>query len=111
MNEPKPVYDAGDEVSVRGAKQKHKLAKIQHDADTRTVMGTPAGRRFMWRLLGGSGIYGRTFETDPMTVGKFLGRREQGLDLLAELMTVCLPEYLLMETEARTQEKQEESNG
>lgn len=112
MSEPVKPFDAGDEAQVKAKQKKNRLAIQQRQDDLKAVMGTPAGRRHIWHVLEMAGVYSDTGHTDPVMIGRFLGRRSLGNELLAELVSVCLPEYLLMESEARNkQQKEDEANG
>ena len=71
----------------------------QAKADLETVMGSPAGRRFMWGLLGECGLYRSSYH--PSALIHFNeGQRSIGLALLARLTADCPDQYLTMQSEA-----------
>lgn len=111
MSDNTKPYDAGDETHVKSAKRKGKLAEAQKKADLKVVMSTPEGRRHIWGQLEICGVYDDTLHTDPLMLGRFLGRRSLGLKLLQETILYCRKEYLLMESEARNQQKEDKANG
>lgn len=69
-------------------------------ADTKTVMGTPAGRRWVWALLDASGVWADTFQESPTLHARAAGRRSMGLDVMARLQRTVPFEYLAMVREA-----------
>lgn len=71
----------------------------QAKADLEAVMGSPAGRRFMWGLLGECGLYRSSYH--PSALIHFNeGQRSIGLALLARLTADCPDQYLTMQSEA-----------
>ncbi len=61
----------------------------QHEEDLRAVMGTAAGRRFLWRLLEQAGLHGRSYAGAAEATAHNEGRRSVALDLLAEMQRVA----------------------
>jgi len=107
--QPEP-YNSSDETQVKRRKTKAQLAEDQHKADLQAIMATPGGRRERWALLSSCGVFGDTGSIDPMTVGRFLGRRSLGLELLSEVMAICPNEYLVMQSEAMKRDKEDSTN-
>ena len=107
--QPEP-YNSADEVQVKRRRTKAQIAEDQHKADLQAIMATPGGRRERWAVLAAAGVFSDTGSVDPFMVGRFLGRRSLGLELLAEIMTVCPSEYLLMQSEAMKRDKEESPN-
>ena len=67
--------------------------------DLRSVMGTPQGRRFMWGLLGETGLYRSSYH--PSALIHFNeGQRSIGLSLLGRITADCPDLYLTMQGEA-----------
>lgn len=107
--QPEP-YNSGDPEQVKSKKTRAKHAEDQHKNDLRAIMATVGGRRYLWALMGACGVFSDTGSVDPLLVGRFLGRRSLGLELLAEVMTICPDEYLLMQSEAMKQDKEDSTN-
>lgn len=64
-------------------------AKKELDADLHTVLGTPAGRRFFWRVLTQAGLQSSSFVAgEPTATAYNEGRRSIALALLAEAQRV-----------------------
>ena len=81
----KAVYDAGDEVVVTTHKKKYELIRDVELEDLRYVLSTPAGRRFLWRLLCECRLFSTVSHTEPLEMSRLSGRRDYGLWLLDEL--------------------------
>lgn len=107
MAEP---YNSGDPEQVKRKRTKAQIAEDLHKNDLRAIMATPGGRRYLWGLMGSCGVFLDTCNTEPLTVGRFLGRRSLGLELLTEIMTICPNEYLVMQSEAMKQDKEDTAN-
>jgi len=71
--------------------------------DVRALMDTPAGRRFVWRLLERCGVYQTSFTGNSATFFKE-GERNIGLWLLADIHEVALDEFMAMLKEAKRDE-------
>jgi len=88
------------DISEQHTKQQQGLElraekKKQRDEDLRFVMSSESGRRFLWELLGDTGLYRTTFTGNSET---FLneGKRQIGLMLLAQITSVAPKEYMAM---------------
>jgi hypothetical protein len=69
------------------------------------MMGTPDGRRVMWRALERAGVYRTTFSGEETHRTAMLeGRRALGLELLADIMEFCPESYQLMQVEQRRED-------
>lgn len=76
-----------------------RLQAEQATNDLRAVMGTPEGRRFMWGLLGETGLYRSSYH--PSALIHFNeGQRSIGLSLLGRITADCPELYLTMQGEA-----------
>lgn len=77
------------------------------DDDLKAVMSSEEGRRFMWRLLAESHVFGSSFSADPYLTAFKEGCRNFGLQMFEGLHRVCPELYALMADEAaKQQEKQ-----
>ncbi|ENY6782861.1 MULTISPECIES: Bbp19 family protein [Providencia] len=83
---------------------KDKLRKEREDDDLKQVMSTEYGRRFIWKTLSASGVFGVSFTSDPYITSFNEGRRNKGLELFNDVMSVCPDLYLVMAEEAKEQE-------
>lgn len=96
-----PLNTRAAEEAQEAADLEQRLAREREVADLRVLMGTAAGRRFMWRLLEKTGLYKSSMTGNSQTF--FLeGQRNIGLYLLAQVNEHCLDEYVLMMSENRS---------
>jgi hypothetical protein len=77
--------------------------------DLRWLMGDPRGRRFMWRLLGTTGLFRTTFTGDALTGAFKEGQRNVGIALQDEVVQQCPRGFIEMQKEARTNERRKAS--
>ena len=90
---------ASDPAQVKEAKKAAELIRFNHDADVLAIMGSEAGRRFVWRFLGMASVYKSIFTTSSEIYYK-AGWQDCGHWLQAEVARVAPNEYLLMQQEA-----------
>lgn len=86
---------AGDRASLRA-----RMAAEQARNDLQSVMGSEAGRRFMWALLGDCGMYRASFNNSGSITAFNEGQRDIGLRLVARITQECPEQYLAMQDEA-----------
>lgn len=81
--------------------QQQQDAERQRQEDIKSVLATPAGRRFIWALLDErSGVFGPSFAGEaPHTTAYREGVRSVGIELVKELQRVSPGQYVLMVAE------------
>lgn len=88
-----------DIAEQQGARQRGQELRaetqMQRDEDLRFVMSTNSGRRFVWDLLGETGLYQTSFTGNSETFFKE-GKRQIGLLLLARITALAPEEYMAM---------------
>lgn len=73
--------------------------------DLRAVLGTPAGRRVLWRVLTDSHMCA-LFDLSPLHAdGMLEGRRAAGLQLMAYIETASFDSWLKMQLEAHSERR------
>lgn len=83
------------------------MSRDQETNDLKSVLSTPAGRRFVWRQLAEAGVFRTSFvplASDSTAYNE--GRRSLGIALLAEITTETPHSYLLMQQEEIDNEQQ-----
>lgn len=75
------------------------LRETRRIEDIRAVMSTAAGRRWVWRLLESTGVWGASFTGDSLTSAHAEGRRFVGVALMAELQRDAEDSYVRMVAE------------
>ena len=101
-------FDAGDQGKVSKRKSKAKLTAEREVADISAVLDTYEGRAFVWRLLEHSGMYETSFrgeETHRMAMAE--GKRNFGIWLLNELLTIDPNYYIIIRNEAVSRDTRE----
>ncbi|WP_338505148.1 hypothetical protein VRC35_11235 [Erwinia aphidicola] len=94
-----------DEELLQESQQQAKNLAEQQEDDLRFVMQAPQGRRFVWGLLSGAGVFQSSFTGDNNATNFNEGRRSEGLRLFTAVMATCPDLYLTMANEA-SKEKQ-----
>lgn len=99
------AYDAGDEAVVSRAHKKQKTKRDQEREDLRTVLATPGGRAFIWRVLSQCGVY--LDNPFPDLLGAAMrheGKRHIGLWLIREITDTDPHAYARLRDEATNKE-------
>lgn len=96
--------NAADPRAVRFARRKERDEAKIFDEALAEAMTSPATRLVLWDILKRAGIYERIEETNA-TIYYKMGKRNFGLELLADVMRVDERLYLVMESEARARQR------
>lgn len=83
------VKNAADPEQVKRAGDRDRRRREGEIADVRSVMGTPAGRRFVWRLLETGRIFTDRFDENSLRMARNEGRAHTGLILLVDIDVAC----------------------
>lgn len=78
-------------------------ARVQRDAeaaDLKWLMSSKRGRRIVWRLLSLSGVFQPVFHPTAMVMAYQEGKRNYGLQILAEVNKHCSDLYPTMTKES-----------
>jgi len=89
------VRNAADPEQTKKAGRKDKSRSEQEQEDLHAVLSTPAGRRFVHRIIDHSGLYRQSFDGTSRTYFAE-GERNVALWLLAEVKSVAPRAYLTM---------------
>jgi len=103
MSVPEPDDAARAEKTLKA-----QLARQTEIDDLLWLMSDKRGRRFMWRLLQGSGIYRTSFTGDALSMAFKEGERNQGLRLMDQVMQHCPERFSVMQKEAPKNERRKE---
>jgi len=102
------LYDAGDEGAVKKKKTKAQIRKEQDKEDLHNILLSPGGRRFLWKVLEECGVYKISFTGNSHTFFNE-GKRQIGLNLIADIFDADPNAYVEMRLEATT--RREARNG
>lgn len=94
-----------DEELLAESQQQAKNLADQKEADLLFVMQAPQGRRFVWALLSGAGVFSSSFTGDNNATNFNEGRRSEGLRLFTSVMATCPELYLTMANEAAEEKR------
>lgn len=98
----------GNPVAQDRLRKHEKLRQAIRDADTRAVMGTAGGRRFVWALLAGrTNSFSVSYTGEALGTAHNEGRRAVGLELMVELQALCPEAYVLMLQEAMSAQSED----
>ncbi|HLT01104.1 MAG TPA: hypothetical protein VK001_02955 [Geminicoccaceae bacterium] len=94
-----PAGKANDPRLIEHLRRREAKRAEEAAADLREVLSTEGGRRFVWRLLGDSGIFRTSFTGNSETFFRE-GERNVGLKVFNAIHQVCPDLYLVMQREA-----------
>lgn len=109
--EHNPLDTAEPERAAAEYAEEERRQRDQENSDLCKVMGNKEGRRFMWRLLSRAGVYRLSYQPgmDAMTTAFNEGYRNTGLELMADMLTICPHLHALMaEEQKQTKDKHEQ---
>ena len=94
------MYDATSRKDIRRAEKDLAAAAEASARFVRTAMSTASGRKWFHTLLASCGVFTIDPVFEPNRDYFFLGIRNVGMRIFAELQTACPDLYILMENEA-----------
>lgn len=88
------------DIENEDLEEKQLQYKMQHDEEMDFVMGSPVGRRFMFRLIYGQcGVDRETFSVEPALSNYAQGRQSIGAELKRDVVGFNAGLFLKMEEE------------
>ena len=103
-----PLHDAfdlaGQEAARANSEDRAKLKARIDTEDTKWLMSNKRGRRLVHGLLERAGVWRLSFSTNALQMAFNEGMRNEGLALLAKLMTHCPETYAQMLKEQKDDE-------
>jgi hypothetical protein len=79
---------------------RNRLSQDTEKGDLKWLMGSKRGRRIVWRFLERAGVFRLSFNTNAMQMAFAEGNRNSGLNMLAQIHTLCPELYPTMLKEA-----------
>ena len=104
------AHDVSDPKAVAAEEKRQRLLEIEQKRDLQYVMADPAGRRFVWRVLGRgfAGVEELSFTQKDASMTAFKeGMRNVGNLIREAILMDNVDLYLQMELEARKGENQD----
>lgn len=88
------------EEQQKRLREREALERRRYETDLKAVMGTPTGRRFVWRVIQGfCGSFGKSFNGNTETTIYREGRRAVGVELMEEIQRLAPHLWVEMEQE------------
>lgn len=109
MNKPL-ITNVADEKQVKDAKVKELIGYKRDNADLLSVIGTPHGRRLVFKWLGYCGLYDVGFDTNNSVQSKNAGMRNVGIKILADIERADSLAYPKMMIEMHNELTKENNN-
>jgi hypothetical protein len=103
MEKRSQVKNAADESQVRRATEKQENSRDFELADLESVMSTPAGRRFIWRVLERCKVFGTVWDGSAR-IHYNSGQQDIGHWVMAEVGAADEDALFLMMKEAKHRE-------
>lgn len=91
-----PLDIRGQELSREKAQERAAATVKTEEEDIKWLMANKRGRRIVYRLLERAGVWRLSFNTNALQMAFNEGNRNEGLALLAKLMTYCSDAYAVM---------------
>lgn len=95
-----PIDFGDDDERLKNSGEEN-LVRQQEQDDIAWLMRHKVGRRLVWRMLEGAGIYKTSFRTDALHTAFLEGRRNWGLEMLHEVVSISPKHYNIMLAENR----------
>ena len=80
-----PDFNSGDAKSVAKRQTLAEAELMREVSDMRAVLSMPEGERTLYRLLGLTGLFNSSFNTNGLAMGFTEGKRQIGLLMLARI--------------------------
>lgn len=90
--------------------KERKLATEQDKGDWGWLMGTPRGRRIVWRLLERAAVFQSPFTPNAMELSFATGKRHYGGELMQYLVGECPDQFVQMLNECRDASRADKPN-
>lgn len=100
MNQYDPMALADQAQAEDDKALRDRMAAECEESDVRWLMGSPQGRRIIWRMLNRTGVFRSSYSSDALAMAFAEGNRNIGLQLLAQVHELCPDQYPEMVREA-----------
>lgn len=87
-------------AALREEEERQRRERLQRADDLRAVMGTPEGRRFVWRLLNEAGLFSSSYTGEAISGAFTEGKRAFAVHLVKQLQAESRDAYVVMVREA-----------
>ena len=94
------MYNAGNRQDVRRLEKQAKIDEAARQQVVIDLMSSSPGRQWMHDRLSGCHLFSTSFSLTALETAFKEGERNQGLQLLTDVMAACPDQYVLMMREA-----------
>lgn len=108
MSDYDPTDFSAQSASEAEAQTQKRLAKDTEAGDFKWLMSSKRGRRIVWRLLDRTGVFRLSFNTNAMAMAFAEGNRNEGLQTLVQIHTICPELYSVMMKENANDNRNDE---
>lgn len=92
-------YNASDRKLIRKAEKDAKLAELQRREVISGIMSVGPGRSWMLGRLESAHVFATSYNENALAMAFAEGERNQGLQLLSDIMWACPQQYIQMMVE------------
>lgn len=103
------AQNLGDETSVKKSSRQNRIDRHQEMVDLAKILESPEGRRFLWRLLDRSKVFGSIWEASAR-IHYNAGVQDFGHFLMSEITEASQEAFFLMMKENKKREEGEKDN-
>lgn len=96
MGQHDPFDTAEQDLAQEQSDERNRLAAQVEGDDLNWLMSNKRGRRFVHRLLDRAGVWRSSFNTNALTMAFAEGQRNEGLRLLAQVISLAPERYAEM---------------
>ncbi len=105
MSNYDPLDLRSQERSKSEQESRDRLARENEEDDLKWLMSSKRGRRIIWRLLGQSGVFRLSFNTNAVAMAFAEGNRNFGNRTITMINTICPELYPTMVKENANERK------
>lgn len=94
------TYNASDRRQIREAKRTARQDNLARLFSVNQLMSSVQGRQYAYNLLSRCHVFNTTFNTNALSMAYAEGERNIGLMLIADIMSICADQYIIMMRES-----------
>lgn len=104
-------YNASDTRQIKAATKRSKSDRSMDDGVLLSLMTTPNGRAWMWRLIARCHAFRTPYTGENNATNFQLGEQNIGLELIADLLRACPDQFIFMMREANDGGRTDDNDG
>lgn len=88
------ILDTSNRKSIRAVEKAAAVADRERGVTVANLMSTIPGRRYIWEKLTAAHMFQTSFNADPLQMAFNEGERNQGIQLLNDIIQWCPEQYI-----------------